>query len=349
MTQSLIPQRIRDYLNLRGITDLVISKYNISWNGINIVIPVYNEGDKWIFNKYRRDPESELGPKYKYDPGTSTSLFNRFALEQPQESVYIVEGEFDALALISQGLVAVSSTGGAGSFDKNWDKLFKDVKDVYICYDADAPGINGAINVQSILPQAKVIWLPTGTPQKDVTEYLLTHGIESFKKLVEEAESHNIPQDPIDQPKTKKEHDKVIKEYEALSHTYLLKQRELKYQQKEWQFTEMIKEYLNKKADYYKTRRTQFDIYKEVSSYGTNEVIKAKKAYSIGSLIEFNRNGFARCLWHNDSSPSMKFYHVDNYVYCYGGCGHKDLIDVVMALDGIDFNQAIEKINGKSN
>lgn len=344
----ILPERIRDYLNTRGITDEVISKYNITWNGINIVIPVYNELGNFIFNKYRRDPGSEIGPKYKYDVGSILSIYNAQILKDKPETVFLTEGEFDALALVSLGYTAISSTGGAGSFDRLWTKSLSTVPNLYICYDNDPVGMQGALNVQSLLPHAKIIWIPEEPLSKDVTDYLLSHPTTEWKKLVAKAESYNIPEDTDKQPETKAQYDKVIKEYETLAQTYLIKQRALKYAQEDYKYTEVILAMLNKKADYYKTRRAQFDQYTEVQSTEvSNNIQKAKNAFPISNLIQFNRQGFARCPFHNDGSPSLKYYHAENYVYCYAGCGHKDLIDVLQAIEGVDFNTAVKKLTNQ--
>lgn len=343
MSQIILPERIRQYLNKRHISDEIIAKTQLNWNDHDIVIPVFDSEGKHLFNKYRRDPAIHYGPKYKYDSGASVALYNVNALpEDTDQMVFITEGELDTLVLCSLGYSAISSTGGAGSFSPEWVQTLKAYNSVYICYDSDIPGINGAINLQSFLPKAKILWLPRHT--KDITDYFFSFTHEDFIKLVQEAESYFIPINPDHDPTTKKGYKDLIRDYGSLWQVYLEKQRALKFKKKEWQFTEAIMEYLDKRKMYYEQRLDRIQRFDSVSTE-SDEIQKAKKAQPISNFIKFNRSGFAKCPWHEDGSPSLKYYHLDNRVYCYGGCGNKDLIDVVMALERVDFTSAVKKLN----
>ena len=77
---------------------------------------------------------------------------------------------------------------------------------------------------------------------------------------------------------------------------------------------------------------------------GSNVIADIKKI-PIESLIEFNRSGFAPCVFHNEKTPSMKYYRDDNRVYCFG-CGKGgDILDVYQALHNIsDVKEAIKKM-----
>ncbi len=141
---SLLP-RIRTYLNSRGISDETIECHKISWDGTRIVIPIFDVTGMWLFNKYRRDPELALGPKYTYDSGSTMALYcHDLILRAPR--IVICEGEFDALLLQQMGFPAVTSTGGAGSFREEWVKDFIN-KDIYIVFDNDAAGLRGATRI----------------------------------------------------------------------------------------------------------------------------------------------------------------------------------------------------------
>lgn len=65
------------------------------------------------------------------------------------------------------------------------------------------------------------------------------------------------------------------------------------------------------------------------------------KAYPIDSILEFNRAGFTKCLWHSDKSPSLKYYQKQNKVYCFAGCGSKDVLDCVQAIKSCTLKEAI--------
>ena len=115
-----------------------------------------------MFNKYRRDPFSEDGPKYRYEKGATSVLYgvNFLPSYKAKYPVIICEGEFDTLLLISRGYSAVTSTGGSGTFKEEWIKYLKDFGIIYICYDYDDAGIKGAFNVSSMIPGSRLIWLP---------------------------------------------------------------------------------------------------------------------------------------------------------------------------------------------
>ncbi len=67
--------------------------------------------------------------------------------------------------------------------------------------------------------------------------------------------------------------------------------------------------------------------------------IERAKQYPIENLIKF-QNKKAKCIWHNEKSPSLHLYP-DNNVFCFG-CGKGgDAIDVKMQLDSISFTEAV--------
>lgn len=57
-------------------------------------------------------------------------------------------------------------------------------------------------------------------------------------------------------------------------------------------------------------------------------------------------NNMCRCPFgHTDSSPSMKIYDKTNSFYCFACHKNGDLIKMVQLLFGLNFQQAMEKIN----
>lgn len=202
--QKLSP-RIRKYLNDRGITDELIGKYKIGENTYKnvtrITIPIGDENGKHIFIKTRRDPQSDEGYKYLFYPkGNDATLFGAHNLEHAKSSVFICEGEFDAMVLESQDAIAVSSTAGAGTFKDDWvEKYFAvlDLEEVFICYDNDKPGEDGARMVAEKLSRIEglkiyIITLPkelNGQADKtDITDYFVKHkgtidGLLTFAEL----------------------------------------------------------------------------------------------------------------------------------------------------------------------
>jgi hypothetical protein len=75
--------------------------------------------------------------------------------------------------------------------------------------------------------------------------------------------------------------------------------------------------------------------------------VEQVKDIPITDYVDFNRSGFANCIWHNEKTPSMKYYKKNNRVHCFG-CGvGGDVIDVVMALNDCDMKEALKTLSGK--
>lgn len=58
--------------------------------------------------------------------------------------------------------------------------------------------------------------------------------------------------------------------------------------------------------------------------------------------IQVNQAGFAKCLWHDERTPSMKVYR--DGCYCFGCHVQKDVIDVVRQIYGLTFREACLRI-----
>lgn len=172
---KILPERIKRWLNDRGLTDEILSKNKIGWNGTHIVIPIFNVDGTHAFNKYRRDPDSEEGPKYRYDTGSNSMLYGANEIEDAKE-VIICEGEMDRLILQAKGFVAVSSTGGAGTFKPEWKYLLM-AREVFMIFDYDKAGFDGRIRVAKIIPEAKSIPIPKEVGEHgDVTDFFVKLG-----------------------------------------------------------------------------------------------------------------------------------------------------------------------------
>jgi hypothetical protein len=71
----------------------------------------------------------------------------------------------------------------------------------------------------------------------------------------------------------------------------------------------------------------------------TDDMIAMAREYPISRIITVNNRGFAKCLWHEEDTPSM--YTKGNYVHCFG-CGKSgDSIDVYRELNGCGFKEAV--------
>jgi DNA primase len=186
-----LPDRIRQYLNGRGITDELIEKRLLGWNGWRITIPVFTRDGEIAFFKQARDPEDNSdSPKMIAWPKGHMELYGWENLTTDSSQIIICEGEFDRLVLETNGFRAVTSTGGARAFKKEWVKEFESIPTVYICFDNDEAGRKGALRVGRLIPHAKLVELPIEVGEGgDVTDFFVRLGRsqEDFLKLLQEA------------------------------------------------------------------------------------------------------------------------------------------------------------------
>ena len=335
--------QINQWLLGRGLSQEVIDASGIYWNGKSVVIPIFDKDKNFLFNKYRRDPFStdENLPKYTYETGSTAALYNVHTLQGLHgENVFIVEGELDALLLNSFGLNAVSSTGGSQTFRPEWFLDFLNNK-IFITYDRDEAGIKGALRVNTMLASAKIIFLPDTTKGKDVTDYFKTHTIIQFLELMEDASSWVLPLDPQILPDKKSGVDLIIKEIRTEMESILKRQRTLTQEDKSTKHTEMMLEIMRKRLENWRKIKTQWGNKKDGKHL---DDIACAKAVPITQFVKFDNKGFAPCLFHSEKTPSMQYRPERNKIFCYSCRAHKDVIDIVMEVDKISFNEAITKI-----
>ncbi len=63
--------------------------------------------------------------------------------------------------------------------------------------------------------------------------------------------------------------------------------------------------------------------------------------------IKVNRNGFCRCIFHNERTPSMKLYK-DSF-YCFSCQKSGDVFTFVQKMDGMSFKEAFKALGGDSD
>jgi len=182
--QSL-PPHIREYLNDRGITDTLIATYKLGWGKFYgkwwITIPIPDMDGNFTFLKLRKDPEDSANSnKYKFYPtGSEATIYGWDILKNSIEAVVICEGEFDRLVLTGKGVPAISSTAGAKTFKEEWAKeIIRKCQDLYVCYDNDDEGKQGAERVAKMVENGGNQTHITTLPQEvgnggDITDYLI--------------------------------------------------------------------------------------------------------------------------------------------------------------------------------
>jgi len=311
-----------------------ISEARLKATGNKLEIPIMNEAGEHIFSKYRKEPWDESdAPKYTYETGSHIALYGRHCKSQSVR-LFVTEGELDQMALRTIGYDAYSSTGGAVSWQADWelDRI------PTVLYDNDEAGINGSIKTIMLLGKAIYSWIPPGFGS-DIGEVLEKHGKEFCQKLLE---------DPVRQIKinlqdldTKVSISRKKKELNAIA--------KMMEESVGKQFMlGLIKKLIELEKSLTPKKRKDMPV---------DSTIKDKaKAYPIQNLIKVHTNGIYRnkalCPFHSENSPSYHVYK-DNTGYCHGSCGKTyDVIDIYMKQENLfgkeGFKVAIEQLSQKT-
>jgi DNA primase len=350
----IIPDNILTWLLKRGLTDKVIRDNKLSWNGSQIVIPIFDPDGKFLFNKYRRDPFSNDGPKYKYDAGSSAQLFHADRLEKNNIhlSVIVVEGEMDAMRLEAEGLLAVSSTGGSGTWREEWNDLLQG-KMIFVCYDNDDAGLQGAVKLLTKIPAFMMI-IPREPGIKDITDYLTKHPIRDFTNLLISSREYPFFYNELPIPKTIKEAKQQIKSYNEFLGKILEKEREANnVGWPSFHFNHLrqpVLKMIEGRERLIRKIRLDNEFSGENNKDTFIEEIKKAKRVPLETLYtgRLTRSGnklSGICPFHKEKEGSFVIFTDKNRWYCFGGCSQGgDAIDFLMKRDGCDFNTAIKTL-----
>lgn len=295
-----------NWLIQRGITPAVIEQFGLDTHdhymfGLCIKVPIQGTN----FNKYRRDFEQDIQPRYTSDTGLRAFLYGSIYIAEAS-SVLITEGELDTLVAWSNNIPAVSSTGGANTFLPEWAELLQG-KDVTICYDNDNSGADGMVKVLGLLPEAKVVLIPERPNIKDLTDYIKYGG--DIHELLLTAKQYKSLEQVQDERASR------ISLFESVRF-----------------------------HDAYIESHTPKVIPNSRYVARDNTKVERVKTYPIGKLVEFKQKK-ACCIWHNEKTPSMAYYPNTNTVYCFGCGKHGDVIDVYKQIHQCGFKEAVTELN----
>jgi twinkle protein len=173
------------------------------------VIPYYDAAGVPVFYKMRTIPPAKK--RFKGASGRENPLFNEAVLKPGMDELLMVEGEADAIALMSAGYETVVGIPGAGQKKASWvDKIDRLApKNIYLMYDNDKVGQDAAheMAVRIGLDRVRNIVLPAFDvycgvdehgadvykPGKDINEWLAAgHPIESLDQLKAEARPFDV-------------------------------------------------------------------------------------------------------------------------------------------------------------
>lgn len=122
--------------------------------------------------------------RYLNLPGHIDYLFNEPT--QPQDTLYLVEGQIDALTLIQNHFDNVTGLFGITSYNEEKRARIENlVKKIYLIFDGDDPGRATMLNIAKNSPEKyRIVSLPDN---EDINSYLLKHNVEDLKKLIDKS------------------------------------------------------------------------------------------------------------------------------------------------------------------
>lgn len=188
--------RLEELMERKGLTVRTLEMYEIGWDPDKYAytIPVRDmHGDIRNVRRYQMDAADDRRKIWSVLGMGSPALYPVDQLDAP--SILICEGEWDALLAIQMGIPAITRTGAADVWKKEWSHLFAG-KRVLLCHDADLKGQVANKRVSNsllrVVDSVTIVALPyevTKKDGKDLGDYFLIdgHTKNDFIKLAREA------------------------------------------------------------------------------------------------------------------------------------------------------------------
>lgn len=194
--RELVPLNEKDseYMQKRGL-DVTIAKNAgvCSTNDNNIAFQLLDTSGKSVGVKFK----GEKG--WHSEPGSNHALWPLKYVQDEfpnEDTIYITEGHWDALAGLQAGFPTVSIPNGAVS--KEWVHCCYDFINSYstiiLCFDADEAGTTGLKMATGTLSKGvRIVDYPEGC--KDLNDVLVKHGVETVRACM--LDSHNFEPESV--------------------------------------------------------------------------------------------------------------------------------------------------------
>jgi len=183
------------YLAKRAFTNIAIEFFHLGYSvedGVEWLWYPYIKNGRIVNVKKRTLPPSPKG--FKRLKGKESALLNEDILSGKMESILICEGESDCIALWSAGIKnCVGVSLGAGGINNEWIEKLDKVPKIYICFDEDEAGLQGAYKFVNRLGIERCyrVHLPSGI--NDINDFFSRgRTAEEFQKLVEQAKPFDV-------------------------------------------------------------------------------------------------------------------------------------------------------------
>ncbi len=218
-------------LDVRKLSKASIKAYEVSESGNNVLFPFKFDGKlRMLKQRSYLDKKEQRPTSANQEP----CLFGWQAIPDNQRVIYIVEGEFDAMAMFDYDYPSLSVPfGGGGGAKQSWiENEFHNLdrfEEIFLCMDSDEAGQEGTKEIIKRLgrERCRVVELP----EKDANQCLLSgvtkdkidaairgarsldpEELKPFNKFEEETMAVLFPDGGIEPgffPPWKKTHDKI--------------------------------------------------------------------------------------------------------------------------------------------
>ena len=189
---------VMDYLlNVRGFTKEIIERQKLGLKNKvyfrkagetkALVLPYLSVEGNVTFAKYRTCPPAEKD--FTCPSGHDAGLYNSPALHDECKEIIMVEGECDALSLMSHNIENVVGVPGAGTHKAAWiETLDKINPKIYILFDSDKAGTKGAQALAARIGIERCLKITLPKDTKDINDFFTAGGtVEEFEKLKKQA------------------------------------------------------------------------------------------------------------------------------------------------------------------
>jgi len=161
----------------------------------SVVFPLYDH-DGAVVSLYGRNIDEKSELTHLYLPGPRRGLINPArSSAKRSSSILLTESIIDALSLYDQGFKNVIPAYGVNGLTSDHLFLFnRNIKEVYLVFDADQAGKEGAEKTASLLKGKNITAHIVTLPDKDINIYFKRHAPEEFENLLKEANPSSVEQ-----------------------------------------------------------------------------------------------------------------------------------------------------------
>lgn len=266
------------------------------------------------------------------------------------EGFVVVEGQFDVVLAHQIGCTNVVAVSGSTLTDEQIHLMRRYSDTITLAFDGDDAGKKATLRAIETLKKhmGKTVSRPVIHTQWDLKKWDewcdYTDGIRREVEAEREAARPRSLHELIEhfRPTKKMLEDK---EKETRGNIYRLIEEQSQTSSKDTLAQARIEHDIETERKWMKDFRYMKDFLsdkKVKAGTVTPEMIARAKAFPISELIQFaGRDSMARCIFHSDKTPSMKYYKDSNHVNCFAGCGKKDSIDIVRHQRNLSFREAV--------